>query len=217
MKKTETFVMWKIMLGSLPRGIGAFVIAVAGLSIGLPLAVFVVGLPLLAGMLLSIEKFLDLERSLLARYRGEPSQGKKLEWTDLRSDERLKGWRGWLGVLGDVRNLRGLVYGIGHFPVSILAFVLAIVIPAVSLAMLLSPLAELVSTRWFGFDLYANEVLLNWAFPEWTGLQRSLFNAGLGAILLASSPFLLRTLGGYYAAWIDWLSGKPGLTRSESA
>jgi len=140
-----------------------------------------------------------------------------LNFSAIRADERLKGWRGWLGILGDANRYRGLAYGIGHFPVSILAFVLAIVIPATGIGLLLSPVAELVSTRMFAFDLFEKDWFMNWLFPEWSSFQRSWFNFGIGAILLLGMPSMLRGIAGWYGAWIGWLSGTPVHAKSEPA
>ncbi|WP_372633371.1 sensor domain-containing protein [Cohnella sp.] len=211
---TQAIVSWKLLLGSLPRGIVAFVIAVAGLSVGLPLAVFAIGLPILAGMLAACERILDMDRRLIAAWESPQAKSPALRF-DLQetiADLRKDGWRGWLGVLRDARQYRNLAYGIGHFPVSILAFVLAIVIPVTAAALLLSPAAELVSSRLFSFSLFEDDLIMQWIFPEWSSFQRSWFNTGLGLLLLLATPFLLRKLGACYAAWIRWISGAPSHT-----
>lgn len=67
---SQTIAAWKMLLGSLPRGIVAFVIAVAGLSIGLPLALFVIGLPILVGMLAACERIMGVDRRLVANWES---------------------------------------------------------------------------------------------------------------------------------------------------
>lgn len=211
MKKMKVYQAWIILISSLPRGIGAFIITVAGLSVGLPLAIFVVGIPLLAGMIIGCERILNMDRKLLAemdhREAASTPQPEGANFGDFAKDERLRNWRGWASILGNKQSYWNLVYGLFQFPVSILAFVFAIIIPAVGIGLTLSPLAELVSTRYFSFDLFAKDWFMNWLFPEWSSFQRSWFNAGLGSILLLSMPFLMRKLVGYYAAWIRWISG----------
>ncbi len=205
---------WKLLLGSLPRGIVAFVVAVAGLSIGLPLAVFAVGLPILAGMLAACERILDMDRRLIAAWESPQaiSSDPRIDVKERLADLTKEGWKGWLGVLGDPRQYRNLAYGIGHFPVSILAFVLALVIPVTAAALLLSPAAEFVSIRIFSFSLFEDDLIMQRLFPEWSTVQRSWFNTGLGVLLLLATPFLLRKLGSCYAAWIRWISGAPSHT-----
>jgi hypothetical protein len=211
---TQAIASWKLLLGSLPRGIVAFVIAVAGLSVGLPLAVFAVGLPILAGMLAVCERILDMDRRLIAAWESPQAKSPPLRFglQETIADLRKEGWRGWLGVLRDARQYRNLAYGIGHFPVSILAFVLVLVIPVTAAALLLSPAAELVSSRMFSFSLFEDDLIMQWIFPEWSSFQRSWFNTGLGVLLLLATPFLLRKLSACYAAWIRWISGAPSHT-----
>jgi hypothetical protein len=216
---TQTVTAWKILIGSLPRGIVAFAIAIAGLSAGLPLAVFFVGLPVLAGMLIVNGKLLSLEGRLLAKWESSKnaSFAEGITLSDIRSDDRLKGWKGWLSVLSNIQHYRGLGYGIAQFPISILAFVLAVVIPAVGFGLLLSPIAYLVSINLFSFDLFQKDVAVAWLFPGWSSFQRSWFSAGLGAILLLFLPYLLRLLCGLYARWIYWISGTQERTKSGPA
>lgn len=204
---SQALVSWKMLVGSLPRGIVAFVVAVAGLCVGLPLAVFGIGLPVLAGMLLVCGKIMGTDRRLVADWEsGESAKAAREEGAT--GNEAWPGsWREWLRVLRDARNYRGLVYGIGQFPVSILAFTLAVLVPAVGIALLLSPLAQWASVQWFSFDLFQKDAVMHWLFPEWTSMQRAWFNAGLGAIIGFGIPFLFRKMGEAYAAWIRLAAG----------
>lgn len=218
-KKQRAVAAWTILILSLPRGIAAFVIAVAGVSIGLSLAVFVVGLPVLAATLIGCGELLLIERRLVTAWRnGEaiPSEWQAREGmagiAALPGAESLRSWRGWKSVLTNADGYRGLIFGFFQLPVSILAFTLAIVIPAVAFGLLLSPVAQFVSTKLFEFDLFAEEWTRNYLFPNWTDFQHSLFVAGIGAILLLLTPWILRRLGRCYAAWIDFISGH---TKSE--
>ena len=54
MKKTKPSALqaWKILLLSMPKGMAAFLTITAGLSVSMPLSVFLIGLPLLAETLL---------------------------------------------------------------------------------------------------------------------------------------------------------------------
>ncbi|MFB9277912.1 sensor domain-containing protein [Cohnella cellulosilytica] len=207
---SQTIAAWKLLLSSLPRGVVAFVIAVAGLSVGLPLALFVIGLPILVGMLAACEKILGVDRRMVAAWEscGEyPSGSPRIGLPDSRAELVQGGLKSWISSLGNVQRYRNLAYGIGQFPVSILAFVLAIVIPATALALLLSPVAELISSRIFSFNLFEQDLIMKWLFPDLSSFQRSWFNTGLGVLLLMATPFLFRKLGQCYAAWIRWISG----------
>ncbi|TVX98784.1 sensor domain-containing protein [Cohnella terricola] len=206
----QAIAVWKVFIGSLPRGIATFVIAIAGLSVGLSLAIFFIGLPILAGMLIVCERLLGVEIRLLKNWENPANESKDEPFriSEIRHDQRLKGWRGWMEVLGNPQYYRSLAYGIGQFPVSILAFVMAIIIPATGFGLMLSPAAEWVSTHMFAFDLFEKDMFMNGLFPDWTSQQRAWFNTGLGVILVAATPFLLRKLGGLYSAWIHWISGQ---------
>jgi len=209
-KSKQAYAVWKIFIGSLPRGIATFVVAIAGLSVGLSLAVFFIGLPVLAATLIVCERLMGVESRLLKNWENpaKESEDDPFRVSEIRHDRRLKGWRGWMEVLGNVQYYRGLAYGIGQFPVSILAFVLAIVIPVTGFGLMLSPAAEWVSTHMFSFDLFEQDMFMNWVFPDWSSQQRAWFNTGLGVIVLAATPFLLRKLGGLYSTWIHWISGQ---------
>ncbi|WP_256759841.1 sensor domain-containing protein [Cohnella sp. WQ 127256] len=214
MKTKKILKTWIIMLGALPRGIAAFVITITGLCVGLPLAIFIVGLPILAGTLIACEGILKADRRLIADWESQDSESNipylesmKKDLLDIKNDKRLKDWRGWKEVLGDIQSYRSLIYGIIQFPISIYVFVQALIIPIVTGALILSPLAEFISLKVFSFDLFADDWFMNWLFSEWSTMQRAWFNTGLGILLLFAIPFLVRKLGGYYATWIHWASG----------
>ncbi|BBI35059.1 sensor domain-containing protein [Cohnella abietis] len=221
MKLKKALKAWKILIGSLPRRIIIFVIAIAGLCVGLSLAVFVVGLPLLAGTLIWCHRMLRIENRLISDYENREADSIQHQTLEegmslkaVAGDERLKSWRGWLEVLGDIQQYRNLAYGIIQLPIGILSFVFAILIPAVAIGLMLSPLAEVISSKFFSFHLFDKEWLMNVAFPNWSNLQRSWFTAGIGLALFVTVPFLLRKLGGYYASWIYWISGTHRITKS---
>jgi len=215
MKKQSAFEAWKMLIMSLPKGIAAFVIAVAGLAVSLPLSVFLVGLPLLAMVLILCRRMLEAEKGLAdawlkgekpaAEADAERGAGAGAE----AAGQTSAGWKGLLSVFGSGRAYRSLFYAISQLPVGILAFTVAIVLPVTAFAVMLSPLAWWVSDRLFDFDLFKNEWTVAQLFPELTltSYQLSWIYAGIGALLVLLQPVVLRTLGRFYAVWIQGIAG----------
>lgn len=226
MKKQRAWAAWGILLGSLPRGIAAFVVAVAGICIGLPLAVFFVGLPVLAATLIGCKELMTGERRLISAWESGDvvpnawQSGKDLpSMTTVTTGKNSGVWRGWLAPLTIGYNYRGLVYGFLQLPIGIAAFTIAVVIPFTALGLTLSPLADYVSGQFFSFELFAGDWFMNHSlfFSDWSSFERAWLVAGIGAILFLLTPPLLRMLGRCYAAWINWIAGPINQTKSEPA
>ncbi len=205
--KPSAVVAWKMLLLSLPKGIASFVTAVAGLAVSLPLSVFVIGLPLLAETLVLCSHMMSAERWRVERWL----QGRSGDETPGAEAKPAKpGWQGWralLAVLGQTRSYRGALYALLQLPIGIAAFTLAVVLPVTSWAVMLSPLAYQIGSRFFSFELFSDGWVMNGILPAWTGYERSWAAAGLGAVLVLLMPAVLRALGRLYAAWILGLAG----------
>jgi hypothetical protein len=218
MKKQTASGAWGILIASLPRAIAAFVVAVAGISIGVPLAVLFIGLPVLAATLIGCRELMVGERRLISAWEGGGLKfnDRLSETYNTQGAEQQGGWRGWLATMAAGYNYRGLVYGILQLPISIAAFTLAVVIPITAIALTLSPLADMVSSSLFSFDLFAGQWLLDHSIlAGWSSFQRSMVVAGIGAVFLLLTPPILRSLGRLYAAWINWICGSTAITKSE--
>jgi hypothetical protein len=208
MKKQSAFEAWKMLILSLPKGIAAFVIAVAGLSVSLPLSVFLIGLPLLAAVLILCRRMLDSEKGLVdAWLKGERPADNEGRTAD--STAASSGWKGLLSVFGSGRAYRSLFYSISQLPVGIASFTIAVVLPVTAFGVMLSPLAYWVSDRFFQFDLFQNGWSVNELFPQLTvtSYQLSWIYGGVGALLVLLLPIVLRTLGRFYAVWIQGIAG----------
>lgn len=217
MRKPSALLAWRMLFLSLPKGIAAFVIVVAGLSVSLPLSVFLIGLPLLAGMLVMSRGIMMGEVNTVTAWL----QGK--EYPD-RTENRAQagqnggeqqGWRAWLAsVLKDGRSYRGILFGILQLPIGIAAFTFAIVLPATALAVTLSPAAYEVSMRLFEFDLFENTWGLD-RLTEWelTSAQRSWIAGGVGLLFTLLLPLMFKGLGRLYAAWILSVAGPEPVSR----
>ncbi|WP_181376618.1 sensor domain-containing protein [Paenibacillus agaridevorans] len=214
MRKPSALIAWKMLVLSLPKGIAAFVIIVAGLSASLPLSVFLIGLPLLAATLVFCRSIMLGEMRYVTAWlqrKEYPEASASPEPTAVEQ----QGWRAWLvSVLKDGRSYRSILFGILQLPVGIAAFTFAIVLPITALAVLLSPAAYEVSMRLFDFNLFASD----WRFDElfgWdmTSAQRSWVAGGVGLAFVLLLPLLMRGLGRLYAAWILSVAGPEPVSR----
>lgn len=214
MRKPSALLAWRMLFLSLPKGIAAFVIVVAGLSVSLPLSVFLIGLPLLAGTLVMCRGMMMGEVNTVTGWL----QGKEYPADSAqagRNGGEQQGWRAWLAsVLKDGRSYRGILFGLLQLPIGIAAFTFAIVLPATAFAVLLSPAAYEVSMRLFEFDLFENtwglDRLTDW---ELTSAQRSWIAGGVGLLFMLLLPLIFKGLGRLYAAWILSVAGPEPASR----
>lgn len=202
-KKPSALQAWKMLLLSLPKGIAAFVTVVAGLSVSLPLSVFLVGIPLLAETLVLCGSMLEAERRKTTAW----SEAGDLRGAETTAPRVWGGWRSLLAVLGRGRSYRGILYGLFQLPVGIAGFTLGIVLPVTAWAVMLSPLAYLISTRLFSFELFSDPIVWDRLVPTWSGIERSWLAAGIGAVFVLLMPVVLRSLGRLYASWISAAAG----------
>ncbi|MBB3153789.1 hypothetical protein FHS16_003864 [Paenibacillus endophyticus] len=208
MKKQSALQAWKMLILSLPKGIAAFIIIVVGLSVSLPLSVFLVGVPLLAATLTLCKSIMVGESNLAAVWLQGQKHSPDTAPQILAAGEQ-QGWRSWLkSVLKDGRSYRGILFGIMQLPICIAAFTVAIVLPVTAFAVMLSPVAYEVSMRLFEFNLFSSEWGLDQLF-DWslTAAQRSWISGGVGVIFVLLLPLLLKGLGRWYAAWILSVAG----------
>lgn len=215
MRKPSALLAWRMLFLSLPKGIAAFVIVVAGLSVSLPLSVFLIGLPLLAGTLVMSRGIMMGEVNIVTSWLQGKEYPDRTPETPTHSAGEHQGWRAWLAsVLKEGRSYRGILFGILQLPIGIAAFTFAIVLPATALAVLLSPAAYEVSMRLFEFDLFENtwglDRLTDW---ELTSAQRSWIAGGVGLLFTLLLPLMFKGLGRLYAAWILSVAGPEPVSR----
>ncbi len=209
-----------MLILSLPKGIAAFVVIVAGLAISLPLSAVLIGIPLLAFTLMLSRTIMLGEGDRVAAWL----QGRKLSEhanvTQSSSSSEHQSWRSWLAsIMKDGQSYRGILFGLLQLPISVLMFTFAIVLPVTALAVLLSPAAYEVSMRLFAFDLFADDWRLNHLF-NWslTSAERSWIAGGVGLVFTVLVPFMLKGLGRWYSAWIVSIAGhEPAVQVAEQA
>ncbi|WP_433430081.1 sensor histidine kinase [Nonomuraea sp. CA-141351] len=166
-----------------PTAVIGFVIMIAGFAAGVGTAVVWVGVPLLAGTLMTARGFADAERGWLSdvlerppvrpRYRPAPPGAGRFR----RIVNPLTSGQSWLDMLHGILNL----------PFAIASFVVTVVFWAIPLAGLTYPLYGIVTSR-----IQGNEEL-----PELLGLGdgytvNSIFYVSLGLVFALILPFAVR-------------------------
>ncbi|WP_339207064.1 sensor domain-containing protein [Paenibacillus sp. FSL K6-3182] len=204
MQKQSALKAWAMLLMSLPKGIIAFVIAVTGLSVSLPLIILWVGLPMLWATLAACRWMMVKEQqSTLAWYRGNSQ-------SHHRDDDQLslswEGSRSLVRLLGKGQTYQGILYSLLQLPIGITGFTLGIVLPVTAYAVMLSPFAYKVSADFFNFDLFQSTWTFFPFYAEITSAQRSWIAGGIGLVLVFVQPMLLRALGRMYAAYVQMIS-----------
>lgn len=186
---------------SLPKGIVAFVIAVTGICVSLPLIIVWIGIPLLAVTLAACSGMMRREESAVNNWmRGEEL---KPEYANASTPLHGSGWRSLFFLLGQGQTYRGLLYSVAQLPIGITGFTLAVVLPATAFGILLSPIAYWVSDRFFSFDLFSFDSTLFFLLPDLSSYERSWIAAGIGLVLVLLLPLILKALGRLYASWVQ--------------
>jgi signal transduction histidine kinase len=171
------------LLGGLPLCIVAFVIAIAGFSVGVGTIVVWLGLPILAGTLRASRGLAGVERRAT-----EWATGRVLPPHHYR-EARGRGIGRLFSMLADPQSWRDLLHAVVAFPVRLAMFVIAVVWTVGGLGSLLY-----VTWEWalpvdddggglfwliFGFNMRLGEIAINTA---------------LGVIMVATAPLVIRGL-----------------------
>ena len=166
-----------LLLG-LPLGVGYFVFLTTGLSLGIGLSLIWIGLPILALTVLAAYGLAGFERQLAIYLLGETIPPMR---------PRAAGPEGawlWLkNVFSAATTWKGLLYLLLKFPLGLASWLVAIVLLAVSLALVFAP-----ATLAFGGRP---------GFPFWEvdTLVEALFCTLLGLVLGIASLHAFRALG----------------------
>jgi hypothetical protein len=220
MKKLSAWEAWKLLVLSLPKGIGAFVVTVAGLSVGVAASAIVIGIPLLAFALIVCRRMLESEYERTSAWSGRrmPAAGKPKDGDGGPSRER-RGLGGLLSVFADRRSYRGVVYGLLQLPAGAVCFTLALLAPLTALALLLAPGVWHVVEARFEYTLFADGWLFEWLTRTFglTPYEQSWIVGGSGLLLALLVPASVRMLGRFYAAWIEGIAGDDPAPVAEAA
>ncbi|MGC0422239.1 signal transduction histidine kinase [Embleya sp. AB8] len=177
------------LLAGLPLGLAAFVVAVIGLAAGTATFVLLLGVPLLVGTLAAARGFAAVERRRVVAVTGRelPPYAYRQPAGD--------GFKGWLAALREPQSWRDLIHMVVSFPVRVASFCLA-------LTWTVGGLGELLYAAW-SWPIprdRGKEGLLDLMFGISSRAAEIGFNTGIGVVLLATAPPLLRALVAAQAA-----------------
>lgn len=194
-----------------PLGLLYFTLLTTGISVGFGLLVFVVGMPILVGILLLSDRILVFERWLAANLLG-------VDVPLDRDSEHEDAWDYLRSPLADLGTWAGLVYLASKFFVGLFTVVAMAVLGTCAGSFLLAPLYYQRATiqvsvpepihlslsyavqQWDGVEVISYPVTItSW---EVTTMPEALGVAAVGALLLVASLHLLNlfaALQGWYA------------------
>lgn len=170
------------LLISFPLGTFYFIFIVTGISLGMGLAVVLVGFFILLVVLAAVRAFSSWELRLSAGLLGArpaPGPAGPVDWG--------RPWQALKKTLGDAGTWKGLLFLLLKFPVGILSFVLVVTFGSLTLSLLLTPLA-----LWF--------VPVTIVFWHVTSAEGALLCFALGMLFGVVSLHILNALGSVWRA-----------------
>ncbi|MCU4800826.1 sensor domain-containing protein [Halobacteria archaeon HArc-gm2] len=146
-----------------PLGLGYFVLLTTGLSVGFSLLVFLVGLPILVGVLLLSDRILVFERWLAARLLG-------VDVPLDRETEHDEVWDYLRSPLADLGTWVGLVYLASKFVVGLFTFILMTLLGTLAGSFVLAPLYYRQATIQVSIPEPIH-LTLSYAVQQWDGVE----------------------------------------------
>jgi hypothetical protein len=129
----------------LPLGTAYFTWFVTSISLGLGLAVTLIGIPILTAALASVRPLLGVERGLANALLDA-------EIAPLGLAPRGEGWLGrFKAYWTDATSWRGVAYLVARFPIGLATFVVAVVTFSVALFLIAAPITAPIDTVELGF------------------------------------------------------------------
>ena len=147
-KKSTTAGNIAFLLLSFPLGLIFFLVTVIGFALGVSTLILWIGLPMLFATLVLVRGMAIIERRMAANLLNV-SFPYQLHKHDMPQQGFLKRFG---NVLRDPLTWTSMIYMIVKLPLGIISFILALVLPIVSLALTLLPLVYLV-------NLFVNTIL----------------------------------------------------------
>jgi signal transduction histidine kinase len=165
--KGQTWLNAAYLLLGLPLGVTYFVILIVGISVGVALAVLVVGLGILLATLAAWRGFAAIERGLARGLLGVPIPHPPSERRDLPVVDRVRHW------LRDPVTWKSLVFVALKFPLGIASFAIVVCLGGFALILLFAPVIV----------IWTPVTVFGWIVTSWTEAL-PLAVAGVPAVLL---------------------------------
>ena len=134
MRDGRTYLRILYLLLAFPLGILYFTVIVTGASVGMSLALVIVGFPILIVTMLSWRLFGRIERELAIHMLGADVRPMSVP-----NPARLTLWERLLKTLGDAVTWKSLAYVLIEFPFGIFSFVLVVTLLSISVSLVLYP------------------------------------------------------------------------------
>jgi uncharacterized membrane protein len=183
------------MLLALATGIFYFTWAVTGLSLSAGFAVLIFGLPFFLLFMASVRGLSLLESRIVEGMLGV-RMPRRPPYTELE--------RPWLkriaGMLTDPRTWATLLYMLLMLPLGIAYFTIVVTLSAISLALMLAPIAMAFDFFGLGHGFAGGYVTVNWGFgPHVPGWGDAIVMFVVGFFLLFGMLHLVRAIGHVHA------------------
>lgn len=141
MQDRRTYLRIFYLLLAFPLGILYFVVVVTGLSVGVGLAIIIVGFPILLVTLFCWLLFARIERELAIHLLGA-----RVRPMSVPDPIKRSLWQRLLRILGDPVTWKGMAYVLLEFPFGVFSFTLSIVLITTSLTLVFYPVAYAIAT-----------------------------------------------------------------------
>jgi len=165
--KGQTWLNVAYLLIGFPLGLAYFVVLIVGISLGVALAVLVVGLGILLATLGAWRAMAAIERGLARGLLGVPIPHPPADRRDLPLVERVTRW------LRDPVTWKSLMFVALKFPLGLASFCAVVVLGGFALVLLCAPVIV----------IWTPVTIFGWIVTSWTEAL-PLFVAGVPAILL---------------------------------
>jgi two-component system phosphate regulon sensor histidine kinase PhoR len=175
----RTYLRICYLLLAFPLGILYFVVVVTGLSVGVGLAIIIVGFPILLATLLCWLLFARIERELAIHLLGA-----RVRPMSVPDPSKRSLWQRLLRILGDPVTWKSMAYVLLEFPFGVFSFTLSIVLITTSLTLVFYPVAYAIATALY--QQFPDQAQTN----MWPGVTiDGHFNASVAVGFLGVSAF----------------------------
>ncbi len=175
------------LLLSFPLGIFYFVFFITGISLGLGLIPVFIGLPLIMFMFFSANRLMAFECMLAKGFTG-------VNIPLMNAREICEGgmWKKFRAHVSDPQSWKSLAYLVAiKFPLGIFAFVLAVTLGTVSLALVFCPVIYQSILQGAGIDIFRQDIFSLFAPGYFSSMEKSFIYMAAGIFVTFISLHVL--------------------------